>query len=345
MNTPRSSTSGSAPAAGPGPSATPGRISWIDSLGDDAVLWEGLGSRCVQVEIEPGLSIHARVAGQGAPLLLLHGHPQTHAIWHRVAPALARTHTLVMADLRGYGDSSKPRGTPYHANYSKRALARDMLGLMQALGHAHFDVLAHDRGARVAYRLALDHPDAVRRLVLLDVAPTLAMYEQTSEAFARAYWHWFFLIQPAPLPERLIEADPGAYLRDVMGRRSAGLAPFHPQALAHYERGLGMPGAAHGLCEDYRAAAGIDLEHDRADRDAGHRLRQPTLVLWGRDGVIERCFQPLQEWQRLAEQVEGEALPCGHYIAEEAPQRLLERVQPFLRRALPEPAPFPEELP
>lgn len=277
-----------------------------------------------------GLHIHALVGGEGPPLLLLHGHPQTHAIWHKVAPQLAERFTLVLADLRGYGGSSKPAGEADHANYSKRTMARDMLRLMQSLGHARFDVLAHDRGARVAHRLALDHAEAVRRLVLLDIAPTLAMYEQTSEAFARAYWHWFFLIQPAPLPERLIEADPGAYLRDVVGRRSAGLAPFDPRALAAYEAGLRQPGAAHGLCEDYRASAGIDLEHDRADRAAGRRLTVPLLALWGEQGVVHRCFDPLAEWQRVAADVRGRPLPCGHYIAEEAPQTLLDEVLPFL---------------
>src|SRR5947199_6620889 len=172
-------------------------------------------------------------------------------------------------------------------------------------------VLAHDRGARVAHRLAMDYPASVQRLVLLDIAPTLAMYEQTTEAFARAYWHWFFLIQPRPLPERLIEADPAAYLTDVMGRRSAGLSPFDPRAFAEYRRCLALPGAAHGTCEDYRAAAGIDLEHDRSDRDAGTVVDAPLLVLWGRDGVIARCFDPLVEWRRVAREVDGRALPCG----------------------------------
>ncbi len=212
------------------------------------------------------------IGGSGPPLLLLHGHPQTHAIWHRIAPELSTHFTLVLADLRGYGDSSKPAGESDHANYSKRAMANDMIVLMDALGCERFDVLAHDRGARVAHRLAADHPHAVRRLAVLDVAPTLAMYEQTSDTFARAYWHWFFLIQPAPLPERLIEADPAAYVTDVMGRRSAGLASFDPLALAEYQRCLTLPGAAHGLCEDYRAAAGIDLQHDLLDREAGRKL-------------------------------------------------------------------------
>jgi len=286
--------------------------------------------RALQVEVDPTVTINAIVGGSGPPLLLLHGHPQTHAIWHRVAPRLAEYFTVVACDLRGYGDSSKPQGAPDHANYSKRAMAADMVAVMQSLGFATFHVLAHDRGARVAHRMALDHPQAVERMALLDIAPTLAMYEQTSDAFARAYWHWFFLIQPAPLPERLIEADPAAYVRDVMGKRSAGLAPFDPRALAEYQRCLALPGAAHGICEDYRAAATIDLEHDRVDRDAGNRLALPLMVLWGEQGVVGRCFDPLAEWQRVAADVQGGALSCGHYIAEEAPDMLLERVLPFL---------------
>lgn len=296
----------------------------------DASLFPGFRRQRVQVDDE--VSIAVTVGGSGPAMLLLHGHPQTHAIWHRVAPRLAETHTLVMADLRGYGDSSKPRGDAHHENYSKRVMAADMCSVMHALDIDRFDVLAHDRGARVAHRLGVDHSPAVRRMALLDIAPTLAMYEQTDEAFARAYWHWFFLIQPAPLPERLIEADPAAYLRDVMGRRSAGLAPFDPRALAEYGRCLALPGTAHGICEDYRAAAGVDLEHDRADREADRRLTMPVLTLWGADGVVHRCFAPLQEWRRVATDVDGGPLPCGHYIAEEAPDALLEQIIPFFRQ-------------
>jgi haloacetate dehalogenase len=286
--------------------------------------------RSLQTEVAPGVTINAIVGGSGPALLLLHGHPQTHAIWHKVAPALCERFTVVACDLRGYGDSSKPAGDKDHGNYSKRTMATDVMAVMRSLGFDRFSVLAHDRGARVAHRLAADHPDAVRRLVLLDIAPTLAMYTKTTEDFARAYWHWFFLIQPAPLPERLIEADPAAYITDVMGRRSSGLAPFDPRALAEYKRCLASPGAAHGLCEDYRAAAGIDLEHDRADLEAGRRLRMPLLVLWGAQGVVHRCFDPLQEWKQVAQDVSGQALPCGHYIPEEAPDLLLKLALPFL---------------
>ncbi len=290
------------------------------------------GTTTQQVATDPGVNIHVRVGGSGPPLLLLHGHPQTHAIWHKVAPTLVQYFSLVMPDLRGYGDSSKPVGDEDHANYSKRVMANDMLRVMQSLGHSRFAVLAHDRGARVAHRLAADHPGAVSRLVVLDIAPTLAMYSQTTESFARAYWHWFFLIQRAPLPERLINADPKAYLKDVMGSRSAGLSPFDPRAMAEYERAITSPGAAHSMCEDYRAAAGIDLEHDRADRAQGAMLEMPLLALWGQNGIVQRCFKPLAEWQLVARDVGGGSLPCGHYIPEEAPTQLLDATLPFLRR-------------
>jgi haloacetate dehalogenase len=280
-----------------------------------------------------GVRVHGRIGGSGAPLLLLHGHPQTHAIWHRVAPALAERFTVVAIDLRGYGDSGRPAADAAHENHSKRAMALDALAAMRHHGFERFGVLAHDRGARVAHRLAADHPAAVERMLLLDIAPTLAMYEHTSEAFARAYWHWFFLIQPPPLPEALIASDPVRYVRSVMGGRHAGLAPFAPEVLAEYERCAAIPGSAESICEDYRASAGIDLDHDREDRRLGRRLSMPLLVLWGEEGVVHRCFDPLREWQLVADDVRGRPLACGHYIAEEAPDALLDAALPFLLQA------------
>ncbi|ONS50783.1 alpha/beta fold hydrolase [Burkholderia cenocepacia] len=290
-------------------------------------MFEGFSDVSATVD---GIKIHALMAGAGPALLLLHGHPQTHAIWHKVAPTLARQFTIVVADLRGYGDSGKPPGEPDHANYAKRRTALDQVRLMQALGLPTFAVIGHDRGGRVAARMALDHPDVVSRLVTLDVAPTLAMYQQTSFEFARAYWHWFFLVRPSPFPETLIRADPDLYLKQTMGARSAGLKPFAPEAYAAYLRCLSDPATAHGICEDYRASVGIDLEHDQADLAAGKQIQCPFLALWGRDGVIERCFDPLAEWRRWNPGVKGMALPCGHYIPEEAPEVLLDHVLAFL---------------
>jgi haloacetate dehalogenase len=260
------------------------------------------------------------------PLLLLHGFPQTHAIWHKVAPALAQRHTLVMPDLRGYGDSDKPPGAPDHANYSKRTMAADVHALMSGFGFDRYAVCGHDRGGRVAHRLALDQPQAVRALMLLDISPTLTMYERTTQAFATLYYHWFFLIQPAPLPERLIGADPVFYLRTkVSGWGSGGTGFFDPAALAQYERCFSDARAIHAMCEDYRAAASIDLEHDRADGE--RRIECPLRVLWGERGVVHHLFTPLADWQAKARlPVPGRALPAGHYLPEEVPALLLEQM-------------------
>jgi haloacetate dehalogenase len=275
-----------------------------------------------------GIEIAAWVGGSGPPLLLLHGYPQTRAIWHEMAQRLAQRFTVVASDLRGYGDSGKPVTAPDHGPYSKRVMARDQVELMRELGHDAFFLAGHDRGGRVAHRLAVDHPAAVRRLAVLDIAPTLAMYEQTTEAFARAYWHWFFLILPAPIPERMIGADPHFLLRARMGSGSAGLKPFAPGAWAEYERCF-TPAMIHASCEDYRAAATIDLAHDRADRDARRRVACPLLALWGERGVIEQCFRPLDDWRRVADDVQGRALPGGHYLAEEVPELVAGEFEAF----------------
>jgi haloacetate dehalogenase len=282
----------------------------------------------VTIDAAEGIHIFVRSGGRadGPPLLLLHGFPQTSAIWHRVARLLAPHFFLVMPDVRGYGASSKPASDgQQHQPYSKRAMAADMVTLMRAHFRTdRFGLVGHDRGGRVAHRLAVDHPDAVDKLAVLDIAPTLDMYARTDMAFARAYYHWFHLIQPEPLPERMILGSDGGrfYLHWKLGGwGSAGLGHIEPEALAEYERSFCTPEAVHAACEDYRASAGIDLEHDRASRAAGERIACDTLVLWGERGVVHRMFEPLALWQaQCAGKVSGHTLPCGHYLPEEQPE-------------------------
>lgn len=287
-----------------------------------------------------GTTISGRVTRPGSEyrpgLLLLHGHPQTHVMWHKVADELARDFVVVAADLPGYGDSTTGPETADHNQASKRTMARSLVEVMADVGRDQgfdrFAVCAHDRGARVAHRMCLDHPDVVTAAVLLDIAPTLDMYELAGRDFATAYWHWFFLIQPYPLPENLISANPDAYIEGLMGSRYAGLAPFTADALQAYRHALSKSKTVHAICEDYRASATIDLDHDRADRQAGITVSQPLRVLWAKHGVIERLFDPIKLWRAMAADVSGRALDCGHYLAEEQPQAVLDEIRNFLLR-------------
>ena len=294
----------------------------------DALLFPGFEKRRIKAA---AAEINCVVGGSGPPLLLLHGYPQTHAMWHKVAPRLAERFTVVCSDLRGYGDSSKPEGGNGSANYSKRAMAADQVELMRALGFARFRLAGHDRGARVAHRLTLDHPAAVERVAVLDISPTRTMFKKTDQAFATAYYHWFFLIQPFDLPERLIGADPVYYLRRKMAGWGSAANIFDPRAFAEYERCFAKPETIHATCEDYRAAASIDLEHDDVDVAAGRKVTCPLLVLWGDKGVVHRHFDPVNDWRAVAGDVRGRALPSGHYLAEEVPEETLAELVAFLR--------------
>jgi len=279
-----------------------------------------------------GTEIHVCHAGAGPAILCLHGYPQTHYMWHKIAPLLAADYSVVLADLRGYGDSDKPETDATHSPYSKRAMAADMAELMACLGHQHYGVIGHDRGGRVAHRLARDYREHVAALAVLDIAPTLDMYEASDMRFAMSYYHWFFLTQPAPLPEQLIGANAAFYLDKMLGHWGKTPDAHTPAAVAEYKRCFSQPQTIHATCEDYRAAASIDLEHDRADKN--QMLDIPVLALWGEKGFVGKKFDVLAIWRKYAYDVSGHSVSGGHFLPEEAPEETLSALQHFLATAL-----------
>jgi haloacetate dehalogenase len=270
---------------------------------------------------------HSRDGASKPALLLLHGYPQTSAMWHAVAPLLTDTFHVICPDLRGYGQSSKPASDPQHLTYSKREMAKDMVAVMKQLGHETFYVGAHDRGARVAHRMGLDHADKVLAMTLLDIAPTREMYAKAGSKFATTYWHWYFLIQKQPIPEQIIGNDPSGYWKLKCFNQAKGENPFTDEALEEYILNFETPEAIHASCEDYRAAATIDIEHDNDDN--GLKLQQPLQVLWAKRGAIESCFDALSLWQDRAADVRGEAVDATHYMAEEIPAEIAVRLRAF----------------
>ncbi|SEO79927.1 haloacetate dehalogenase [Aquisalimonas asiatica] len=275
-----------------------------------------------------GTDIHLRKGGDGPPLLLLHGYPQTHVMWHPIAERLAERYTVICPDLRGYGDSAKPASDDRHAPYSKRAMAADQVAVMAHFGFDRFQVVGHDRGARVGHRMALDHPDRVARLAVLDIVPTRDVFRTADQALATAYYHWFFLIQSDGLPEHMIGLDPEYYLRDKLRRWSRVPDAFDERAVQEYLRCFRAPATIHATCEDYRAAATIDLEHDEADLHL--RVQCPLLALWGELGFVGQMYDVPAVWRERADHVTGDGLACGHFLVEEAPEETLAALQAFL---------------
>jgi haloacetate dehalogenase len=291
------------------------------------MFFEGFAVRTATV---PGGKIRYRIGGSGPALLFLHGNPQTHAMWHQVAPALARRFTVICPDLRGYGGSEKPPATPDHAPYAKAEMAKDVADLMTQLGHATYGVAGHDRGARVAHRLALDFPDRITKLAVLDIIPTIEHFERADMAFALAYYDWFWFAQPHPFPEDLIDRAPDTWFASHTGGVAGIPAFFAPEALEDYLAAAHDPEAIIGMCEDYRAAATIDLVHDRMSRAEGRQVRCPMLVLWGEKGKVGGWYDPVTIWREYCTaEVTGAGLDCGHFLPEEAPDAVIAQFEAF----------------
>jgi pimeloyl-ACP methyl ester carboxylesterase len=294
-------------------------------------MFEGFKSFDINTQSDPAVSIRGIRGGSGPPCLLLHGHPQTHHIWHRVAPQIIKDFTVIALDLRGYGASSKPSGV---AQYSKTVMSRDCIWVMDEMGFTSFFVCAHDRGARVAHKMLVDYPERVRKAIFLDICPTLAMYSKTDFAFAKAYFHWFLLIQKSPLPETLIGQNPRKWLELFMGGRHSGLEVFDKDNFEEYVKVLEDPDAVHAMCEDYRASATVDMDEAKDDLREGRLIRCPLKVFWGKHGVIEKCFDAIKEWKDVAApgvEIGGGNVDCGHYIPEEAPELVARNIQSFFK--------------
>lgn len=265
------------------------------------------------------VTIRGVKGGSGTPLLLLHGYPQTHIMWHKIAPQLAENYTVIATDLRGYGDSSKPPGGDSHENYTFREMAKDQVAVMNKLGFNSFLLAGHDRGARTAHRLTLDHPDLVKKLILMDIVPTITFYDSADQRMATGYYHWYFLIQPYDFPERLIGRDPEYFLRKTIGSWSSDQI-FSEDSLKEYIRCFCKPETIHATCEDYRAAASVDLIHDRNNQKAKIKIQCPTLILWGMEGLIGRTFNVMEAWRdKVALEPSGRGIRCGHFLPEEEP--------------------------
>ena len=289
-------------------------------------MFEGFQQRDIEA---PGARIHLRMGGSGPPLLLLHGNPLTHVMWHKIAPRLAEEFTVVAADLRGYGDSSKPQGGEQSIGYSFREMAKDQVQVMEKLGFDHWLVAGHDRGGRVAHRMALDRPECVEKVAFLDIVPTHHMLNNIKRQWAVDSYHWFFMAQAYDYPEKMIEAYGfERYIRKKLDKKGVGLSAFTPEAMAEYIRCC-TPENIHAVCEDYRAAVGIDLVHDEAD--LGRKIEMPMLVLWGEKSHVNRSYKPMEAWRERAADVRGKMLACGHYPAEQASDQTCAELLGFFR--------------
>ena len=286
------------------------------------------------IEVEKNIKINTLVAGEGEVILLLHGHPESYLIWRGIASKLAKTYKVVVTDLRGYGDSSKPEGLEDHSNYSKRVMANDQVKVMEKLGIEKFHIVSHDRGARVAHRLILDHEEKVKTCTLMDILPTYDMYEQTNREFATKYWHWFFYIQPKPFPETFLGSDPDYFIRRNLLNKATGESVkqmFPEDVLQEYIRHYSNPACVHAISEDYRASNTIDLVHDQDDRK--RTINTPLLVLWGANGVVGNIWDVLDGWKKFASNVRGFGVKdCGHFVPEEQPQIVYEAIIYFFKK-------------